>query len=152
MAKGQFSANDLHVLRHIADYQKEIEQQVVTPARRNELKKRFDEVKGKAPAIFKQAYKLLIALDGESLHDSNNAWEERINEIHWLKKSEEFNFADDDLIHPFRHMDEYISQIEAGKISSKRRKELKKRLRIIMSYSLNAFVTAEELEKNLYQQ
>lgn len=149
----EYSSANVFQLRHMHKY---IEQAAnpnkLKPERIAELKTRVISVRKLAPKMYREAYILIQMIDGEQFVDIDKMWEHDLKMVQWRSPKNKFDYSDDELIHPFRHFDEYIKQIEEGNLSAQRVSELKNRLSIVMMYTVHAYEDATRIMDILYEQ
>lgn len=142
----KYTVEALHPVRHMEEYIAEIKAGDVSPYRQKQLKERFANVKKLAYDMYKDAYTFIMQLDGEMMQSPKELWK------HDLQISKSFslgfdnaygNYSDENL-HPIRHLDTYIQEMESGP-STERVKELKSRFGTVLMLSVNLYYDAERL-------
>lgn len=143
----KYSNEALHPIRYMKDHISEVNQGDVSLSRTKHLKEQFRAVKALAYEIYKDAYILIIKLDEETMQTPEMLWAHEIQLARNFHMSNEGSYEkySNESLHPIRHLEEYIQEIEEGSVSQKRREELKTRLGIVLQLSVALYFDAERL-------
>ena len=143
----KYTVEVLHPIRHMDEYVAEIMAGQVSPYRTNQLKTRFAKVKNLTKEMYKDAYTLIIEIDGEIMQDPEYLWKHDLDSVRIFSMGNNHAFGDysNEKLHPIRHFEDYKSQIEAGEVSAERVVDLKERLGILLRLTVNLYFDAERL-------
>jgi len=142
----KYSTAALHPIRHMDDYIVEIMEGVSTQ-REQVLKARFASVKVLAYEMYKDAYTLIIKLDGEMLQNPELLWKHDLESVRIFSMGANYSFGDysSKNLHPIRHFEKYLAEIKEANITEERKKEIKERLGIVLRLSVRLYFDAERL-------
>ena len=143
----KYTIEALHPIRHMDEYVAEIMAGSVSQYRTNQLKTRFANVKKLAKEMYKDAYTLIIELEGECMQDPEYLWDHDLDSAKFFSEGNNHSFGDysNEKLHPIRHFEEYKTQIEAGKIPAERVVELKARLGVVLRLAVTLYYDAQRL-------
>ena len=151
--KIEYTSKALYPLRHMGRYIEEVVEspQTLTLEREAELKDRMPLVKELACQMYREAHTLIVKLDGEQCSDAESMWSHDLKMVQWRRTKKFWDYSDEN-IHPLRHFEEYVEQIEKGNLDPARVEELKNRLSIILSLTVHSYDDADRIMEILYKQ
>ena len=143
----KYTIEALHPIRHMDEYIAEIMAGSVSQYRTLKLKNRFATVKELAYEMYKDAYILIVELDGEMMQDPEQLWKHDLESVKIFSAGSNYSYGNysDDTIHPIRHFEEYAKEVEDGNIPTERVTELKSRLGIVLRLAVRIYFDAERL-------
>ena len=144
---GQKYSNEvLHPIRYMSQHVTEVESGNVSAERAEYLKKQFAQVNDVAYEIYKDTYILLIKLDEEMLQAPEALWKHDLQSKMFYMSNQhvEEKYSNENL-HPIRHFEEYVHEIEAGGLTEERVAELKIRLSLVRTLAIDMYFEAKRL-------
>ena len=143
----KYSVESLHPIRHMDEYIAEIMAGSVSPFRTKILKERFAKVKELAYEMYKDAYTLIVELDGEMMQVPEQLWKHDLESVRIFAMSSNYSYGNysDENLHPIRHFEKYVKEIEENELSGERVTELKSRLGVVLRLSVRLYYDAERL-------
>ena len=148
--KKKYSKELLHPVLNMGKYFEEVEAGSVSAYRTKVLKERFANVKKIAFSMYRDAYELIQKIDGESMQDPEFLWKHDLQSIKIFCESEDsYGDYSKKNLHPIRHFEEYLEEVNAGNITPERLKTLKKRLAVVLRLAVRLYYDAERLIRKL---
>ena len=140
----KYTIEALHPIRHMDKYVDEIMAGAVSPYRTKALKERFAKVKELAKEMYKDAYTLIMKIDEEIMQDPEFLWKHDLESVRIFSIGGNHSFGDysNENLHPIRHFEKYVEEIEKG---TKRPEILKEKLGVVMRLSVRLYFDAERL-------
>lgn len=143
----RYTYDDLHPIRYFGSYVYEVKAGGVDSARAKELHERFVKVKVLAKQMFCDAYILIQKLDGEPIQDPEYLWNLALKWANYrTAKDADGNYSDEKL-HPMRHFEEYVADIDAGNLKDK--KKIRNRLACVIELAPEVYRDVDQLLKEL---
>jgi len=145
--KDKYSKKVLHPIRHMGDYYQEVEAGKVSAYRSRVLMDRFSSVKKLTFQIYEDTYNMIVILDGEQPADVQFLWKRDLLLMQNCPvRGRDYSKK---VLHPVRHISEYMKEIRNPETSSKRLLEIKKRCSKLLSLSVLMYYDAERLIKKI---
>lgn len=140
----RYTSAVLHCVRYMNKYIKEVTSESgVSPKRKAELKNRFAAAKNLSKQTYFDVFKLNCLLDGEQRGDeaAKVAWNSAIRGYNDSK----YGDYSVDALHTFRHLNDYIEEVERGNVSDERKTELNERFSTLMEQAVYLYFDAGRL-------
>ena len=149
--KEKYTVEELHPIRHMEDYKAEIAAGQVSPYRTNQLKNRFAKVKKIAESMYKDAYFLIMKIDNEMMQDAVFLWKHDLESVKMFSIDLKCSYGEysDENLHPIRHFEAYVEEIETKNLSAERTIQLKERLGLVLRLAVHLYFDAECLIRQL---
>lgn len=142
----KYSCKALHPIRHMEDYIVEI-MLGVSSKRKEILKQRFKGVQALAYQMYRDAYTLIIKLDDEMMQCPEFLWKHDLETVKIFAWDSKFSFGSYSVenLHPIRHFESYVEEINSQELTNARIEELKSRLAIVLRLAVRLYYDAERL-------